>query len=146
MQYSMAVLGSRKKSILFQYVPMVGFMVSRKENKTPGKMGYGGVETYGNDRTFQETPNTQTAVFKYADGTILEIETRNWYTNAEGKNNTTDGNIFYGTEGIYGIYRWLESFPSKGKATFCRCRVSVKAKLLPAEVQEEVTCFQSLLT
>jgi hypothetical protein len=41
----------------------------RRENRpererTPGKMVYGGVETYGRDRTSQETPNTQVAVFK----------------------------------------------------------------------------------
>ncbi len=91
-----------------------------KENKTPGKMGYGGVETYGNDRNFQETPNTQTCMFKYRDGTILEIETRNMYTNAEGTNNIMDGNLFYGSEGYmeytggWKAFRYREKQPFAG--------------------------------
>jgi len=48
----------------------------------------------------QETPNTQTSIFEYADGTILEFGTRGLYTNAEG--GVKIGNIFYGSEG------WLE--------------------------------------
>jgi len=72
----------------------------RKDNiKTPGVMAYGGVETYGDDKTTQETPNTQQCMFKYADGTFFVFDTRGRYTNAEGVNNITDGNIFYGTEG-----------------------------------------------
>ena len=88
------------------------------ENNTPGKMGYGGVETYGNDRNFQETPNTQTAVFKYKDGTILEIETRNWYTNAEGANNITDGNLFYGKEGYMEYTGGWKAFRGREKQPF----------------------------
>lgn len=45
----------------------------------------------------QETPNTQTSLFEYADGTILEFGTRGLYTNAE--DGITIGNLFYGTEG-----------------------------------------------
>ncbi len=47
----------------------------------------------------QETPNTQTSVFKYADGKVLEFETRGRYTNSEGGLDIRIGNIFYGTEG-----------------------------------------------
>lgn len=47
----------------------------------------------------QETPNTQSSVFKYADGKILEFETRGRFTNAEASLGVTVGNIFYGTEG-----------------------------------------------
>jgi predicted dehydrogenase len=47
----------------------------------------------------QETPNTQTSVFKYKDGKILEFETRGRYSNAESSVGITVGNIFYGTEG-----------------------------------------------
>lgn len=50
----------------------------------------------------QETPNTQTSVFEYADGKILEFETRGRYTNGEAPLGVRIGNIFYGTEG------WLE--------------------------------------
>lgn len=47
----------------------------------------------------QETPNTQTSVFKYKDGTILEFETRGLYSNSESSLETNIGNIFYGTDG-----------------------------------------------
>jgi len=47
----------------------------------------------------QETPNTQTSIFKYADGKILEFETRGRYTNGESSLDIRIGNTFYGTEG-----------------------------------------------
>jgi predicted dehydrogenase len=77
---------------------------------TPGTMVYGAVETYGRDKTTQETPNTQTAVFKYRDGKMLEFECRGRYTNHEGSEGQPVGNIFYGTEG------WLEIGGSTWKA------------------------------
>jgi len=80
------------------------------EARTPGKMVYGRVETYGRDKTAQETPNTQTAVFKYSDGKMLEFETRGRYTNNEGSQGQEVGNIFYGAEG------WLEISGSTWKA------------------------------
>ena len=40
------------------------FGFTQDEGKTPGTMVYGGVETYGHDKTTQETPNTQTAAYK----------------------------------------------------------------------------------
>ena len=76
---------------------------SDPDKKTPGKMVYGDVETYGNDYTSQETPNTQTSVFTYKDGTILEFETRGWYTNNEGYKGNEAGNLFYGSEGYLEI-------------------------------------------
>jgi predicted dehydrogenase len=51
----------------------------------------------------QETPNTQTSVFKYKDGKMLEFETRGRYTNSEGSLGIQIGNIFYGTEGYLEI-------------------------------------------
>ncbi len=45
----------------------------------------------------QETPNTQTSIFEYADGKILEFGTRGLTTNAEGQ--VRIGNLFYGSEG-----------------------------------------------
>jgi predicted dehydrogenase len=51
------------------------------------------------DDCAQETPNTQCSVFKYADGKIIEFETRGRYTNAEASLGLTVGNIFYGSEG-----------------------------------------------
>jgi predicted dehydrogenase len=76
---------------------------SAPENKTPGKMAYGDVETYGNDKTSQETPNTQTSVFKYNDGKMLEFETRGRYTNPEGNKGIEVGNLFYGSDGYLEI-------------------------------------------
>ncbi len=75
---------------------------STPENRTKGTRVYGGVETYGHDKTAQETPNTQTATYKYADGTMLEMETRGRYTNHEGSAGQEVSNLFYGSEG------WLE--------------------------------------
>ena len=80
------------------------------KSRTPGKMVYGAVETYGRDKTSQETPNTQTATFKYRDGKMLEFETRGRYTNHEGSQGQEIGNLFYGTEG------WLEIGGSTWKA------------------------------
>lgn len=87
-------------------------------SKTPGKMAYGGVETYGRDKTFQETPNTQSAIFKYDDGTIMQFEARGRFTNHEGSAGQEVGNLFYGTEG------WLEISGSTWKAFRGRERVA----------------------
>ena len=76
---------------------------SSPDKKTPGVMVYGDVETYGTDKTTQETPNTQTCTFKYKDGTMLEFETRGRYTNHEGYKGNEAGNLFYGTEGYLEI-------------------------------------------
>jgi hypothetical protein len=73
-------------------------------------MVYGGVETYGRDKTFQETPNTQTAVFKYRDGRLLQFEARGRYTNHEGSKGQEVGNLFFGSEG------WLEISGSTSKS------------------------------
>jgi predicted dehydrogenase len=55
----------------------------------------------------QETPNTQSSVFEYGDGKILQFETRGLDTNGEGALGVRIGNIFYGTEG------WMELDGSK---------------------------------
>lgn len=47
----------------------------------------------------QETPNTQMSVLKYADGKIIEFETRGRYSNGESSLNISIGNVFYGTDG-----------------------------------------------
>ena len=53
--------------------------------------GYFGAESS------QETPDTQTSLFEYADGTILEFATRGEFTNDEGTQRV--GNLFYGSKG-----------------------------------------------
>jgi len=59
----------------------------------------GGIFGWGPDVCSQETPDTQSSVFKYSDGKILEFETRGRATNAESSLGIRIGNIFYGTEG-----------------------------------------------
>jgi predicted dehydrogenase len=76
---------------------------SPPDKMSPGKMAYGDVMTYGNEMSSQETPNTQTCVYKYGDGTMLEFETRGWYTNQEGYKGNEAGNLFYGSEGYLEI-------------------------------------------
>jgi len=58
----------------------------------------------------QNTPNTQTSVFYYDDGKILEFETRGLYTGGEANMDIKIGNTFYGTEG------WMEVNGSTWKA------------------------------
>ncbi len=71
----------------------------------------------------QETPNTQTSLFKYSDGKILEFETRGRYTNDESSLGIRIGNIFYGTEGYLELdgdtwkaFRKREKEPFTGSA------------------------------
>ncbi|MBL7736716.1 MAG: Gfo/Idh/MocA family oxidoreductase [Chitinophagaceae bacterium] len=59
----------------------------------------GGVYGFSPDECAQETPNTQTSLFKYADGKMLEFETRGRYSNGEASLGIRIGNIFYGTDG-----------------------------------------------
>ncbi len=89
---------------------LYGFHQEESSPKAPGKLVYGGVETYGRDKTSQETPNTQSAVFKYRDGKMLEFECRGRYTNDEGSRGQEVGNLYYGTEG------WLEISGSTWRA------------------------------
>ncbi len=57
---------------------------------------------FGQQPTSQETPDMQTALFEYADGTILEFSTRGEATNDEGTQRI--GNLFYGTKG----WLWID--------------------------------------
>jgi predicted dehydrogenase len=86
------------------------------KNEYPIKIrSFGGYFVYDSS---QETPNTQTSIFEYADGTILEFGTRGLETNPEGilsqtpvqnqagklslKNNYRPvdiGDLFFGSEG-----------------------------------------------
>ena len=60
----------------------------------------------------QETPNTQTAIYKYSDGKILQFEVRGLYTNDE--NDIKIGNLFFGTKG------WMHLNGSTWKTYFGR--------------------------
>jgi predicted dehydrogenase len=107
-QFDIARWGLNKNEHPFTVYSAGGIYGFRKdestpENKVPGKMTYGDVETYGNDRTSQETPNIQSCIFTYSDGKILEFETRGRFTNNEGSKGDEVGNLFYGTEGYLEI-------------------------------------------
>ncbi|MEI7422312.1 MAG: Gfo/Idh/MocA family oxidoreductase [Prolixibacteraceae bacterium] len=76
----------------------------------------------------QETPNTQSSVFKYKDGKMLEFETRGRYSNAESSLETLIGNIFYGTDGyveIYGDQKW-NAFRKREKEPFAGSEIGEK--------------------
>jgi predicted dehydrogenase len=63
----------------------------------------GGVYGIDANECAQETPNTQSSLFKYKDGKMLEFETRGRYSNSESSLETRIGNMFYGTEGYVEI-------------------------------------------
>jgi predicted dehydrogenase len=69
----------------------------------------GGIYGINPEECSQETPNTQSSVFKYKDGTMLEFETRGRYFNKEAKMGIGIGNIFYGTEGYLELQAWEKS-------------------------------------
>ena len=70
------------------------------KNEHPVKVSsFGG---YFGPESSQETPDTQTSLFEYADGALLEFATRGQYTNEEGTQ--TIGNLFYGSEG----WLWID--------------------------------------
>jgi predicted dehydrogenase len=57
---------------------------------------------FGEQPTSQETPDMQTALFEYADGTVLEFGTRGEHTPDEG--GVRIGNIFFGAKG----WLWID--------------------------------------
>jgi predicted dehydrogenase len=66
------------------------------KDEAPAKIrSVGGLYAYTESQ--QETPNVQTSVFEYADGTVLEFATRGLPTNPEGE--LKIGTVFYGSEG-----------------------------------------------
>ena len=70
------------------------------KNEHPVKVSsFGG---YFGPESSQETPDTQTSLFEYADGALLEFATRGQYTNEEGTQ--TIGNLFYGSDG----WLWID--------------------------------------
>ena len=71
-------------------------------NKNEHPVRIRSVGGYFGPESSQETPDTQTSVFEYADGLVLEFATRGQYTNSEGP--VKIGNLFYGTEG----YLWID--------------------------------------
>ena len=75
------------------------------KNEHPVKVySTGGIYGIDPEECAQETPNTQSSLFKYCDGKMIEFETRGRYTNAESSIGIRIGNIFYGTEGYLELY------------------------------------------
>ncbi len=66
----------------------------------------GGIYGISPEECAQETPNTQTSIIKYADGKIIEFETRGRYTNTESPMGVDIGVLFYGTEGYLELKAW----------------------------------------
>jgi predicted dehydrogenase len=85
------------------------------KDETPARTrSMGGL--YVHNESQQETPNVQTAVFEYGDGTILEFATRGLATNAEGE--LRIGTLFYGSEGRMEVQEdgnWKTFMGSKGE-------------------------------
>lgn len=76
----------------------------------------GGIYGWTPDECSQETPNTQSSLFTYADGRILEFETRGRHTNPESDTGVMVGNLFYGTEGHLELkYGSWKAFGPDGK-------------------------------
>ncbi len=59
----------------------------------------GGIYGWKPEECSQETPDTHYAVYKYADGKILEFDGRGHYAHGVASQGTRVGVIFYGTEG-----------------------------------------------
>lgn len=83
----------------------------------------GGIFGWSPDTCAQETPDTQSTIAKYKDGTILEFETRGRPSNAESSLDTRVGNVFFGTEGylelngrIWKAFRNRETKPFTGSS------------------------------
>jgi predicted dehydrogenase len=78
----------------------------------------------------QNTPNTQTSIYEYADGTIFEFATRGLATNKEGE--VLIGNVFYGSEG------WLEIDADGNWKTFfgIKGEPGPDSKNIPAEAAD----------
>jgi predicted dehydrogenase len=91
----------------------------------------------------QETPNTQTSIFKYNDGKVLEFETRGRYSNAEGSLGITIGNIFFGTEGYLELGDGWRAFRKREKEPFAqnKARKRVEDDLTGGEETEHFANF-----
>ncbi len=98
----------------------------------------GGIFGWKPEECSQETPDVQSSLFKYADGKILEFETRGRASNREGSLNTRVGNIFYGTKGFMELdksdwkaYYENETEPFAGSAIHGPARQSDPTFLTP---------------
>jgi predicted dehydrogenase len=97
----------------------------------------GGIYGIKPDECSQETPNTQSSVFKYNDGTMLEFETRGRYFNKEAGLGIGIGNIFYGTKGYMELQAWdkpggeWQAFRNRETEPFAGSKVGAGGKVQP---------------
>ena len=105
----------------------------------------GGIYGINPEECAQETPNTQSSVFRYNDGTLLEFETRGRYFNREGVMDISIGNIFYGTDGYLELQAWERSggewqaFRQREKVPFAGTRIGEGKQLDPTLLGPEST-------
>jgi predicted dehydrogenase len=95
-------------------------------------MSMGGIYGISPTECSQETPNTQTSLFKYKDGKTLEFETRGRWTNEESSIGIRIGNIFYGTEGYLELDggNW-KAFKKDGKEPFAKSKTAAEKSADP---------------
>lgn len=95
----------------------------------------GGIYGINPNECSQQTPNIQSSLFKYKDGTMLEFETRGRYFNEEGGIGIDIGNIFYGTEGYLELQAWdkydgeWQAFRKREKTPFAGSKVEESNKM-----------------
>jgi len=105
----------------------------------------GGIYGISPEECSQETPNTQSSVFKYKDGKMLEFETRGRYFNREGNFGIGIGNIFYGTDGYLELQAWERSggewqaFRKREKDPFAGSQVGEGKQVSPTLLGPEST-------
>ena len=85
---------------------------------------------FGEKPSAQETPDMQTSLFEYADGTIMEFATRGGFTNDEG--GVRIGNVFYGSKG----WLWIEEAGKTWQSYFGPKNEKGPGTELPAEKTE----------
>jgi predicted dehydrogenase len=94
----------------------------------------------------QETPNTQTSIFKYADGKMIVFDTRGRYSNGEASNDIKIGNIFYGTEGYMEYGGNWKAFRKWEKEPFAGAGIGEKkaaAERGPGAMPNFIECIRS---
>ena len=92
----------------------------------------GGIYGIDPEECSQETPNTQSSLFKYQDGKMLEFETRGRYSNYESSLGIRIGNMFYGTEGYLEINggTW-KAFRKREKESFASSKSGEEKQIDP---------------
>jgi predicted dehydrogenase len=88
---------------------------------------------YFGEPSSQETPNDQTTMYEYADGTVMEFATRGGFTNDEA--GVRIGNIFYGTKG----WLWIEEAGKSWQSYFGPKNEKGPGAEPPAGVKAEAT-------